>query len=166
MQALSRVDCQLAKFEEWIIIGLTASLSLLLIVQVFMRYILNSPLFWAEEVAVQLLVFISFFGVSLLVFKKKMVSVDLLMIVISERSRVILQLLIHIFSLVILVLFLLLSFDWINQPEVRVEVSATTGLPRWYNYSLMVVAFLFLVFHQFVLCIQQTGLVFGRGDNV
>jgi TRAP-type C4-dicarboxylate transport system permease small subunit len=50
---------------EYLLFGLGISMSLIMAVQVFSRYALNSSLFWSEELARFMLVWLAFLGASL-----------------------------------------------------------------------------------------------------
>ena len=56
INALLRIDRWIAGFEKGLVIVLTGLLTGLMCTQVILRYVFNSPIFWAEEVAVQFLV--------------------------------------------------------------------------------------------------------------
>jgi TRAP-type C4-dicarboxylate transport system permease small subunit len=48
-----------------------------------------------------------------------------------------------------------LGWDWVNLPESRTELGATTQLPRWYNYSALPLAMATLAFHQFAAVLRH-----------
>ena len=56
------------------------------------------------------------------------------------------MLLLPIFFLVVFVAWL--AWDWISRPEVRIELSATTQLPRWYTYAVLPVGLSCMAAHQ------------------
>ena len=53
---ITMIDRLIGQIEYALLIGLTVSLTLILSAQVVLRYFFSSPLFWAEEVAVQILI--------------------------------------------------------------------------------------------------------------
>jgi len=63
---------------EYFISGLGFSMSILVAVQVFCRYVLNSSLFWSEELARYMLVWISFFGATVAYYRNLHPGVDVL----------------------------------------------------------------------------------------
>lgn len=147
---INKLDSGLGWLERGVMILLTGSMTLILCAQVILRYFFNAPLFWAEEVSVQLLIMISFMGVSYLVHLGKLVRVDILMLALPPESRV---WLVRALDLVGLVCFGILSWyasEWISRPEVRGEVSATTSIPLWYNYSVLVFSIYCMTIHQAV----------------
>ena len=150
------VDDGLAHVERWLAIVLTAALTGIMMTQVVMRYFFNAPLFWAEEVAVQLLVFMTLIGLSLLVRSERLVSVDFLPQALSERNAHWLKLLLGIAFLVLLLFLAKLGWEWVSRADVRMERGATVRLPRWYNYSVLPAAMIAMSWHQFAAVVRHT----------
>jgi C4-dicarboxylate transporter, DctQ subunit len=123
--------------------------------QVVMRYFFSAPLFWAEEISVQLLVFVTLFGLSLLVRGGQLVSIDFLPAALPLRARHGLLALLGAVMLGLLLFLAMLGWEWVNRPEVRMELGATTQLPRWYNYSALPLAMACMAFHQFAAILRH-----------
>ena len=77
-QLIQKLDRGVASAERVLVVVLTAAITLIMMAQVILRYAFNSPIFWAEEVSVQLLVFVTLFGLSLLVHQNQLVTIDFL----------------------------------------------------------------------------------------
>lgn len=149
-ESIQRIDRGLATIERGVVIGLTGAIAGVMMSQVVMRYFFSAPIFWAEEISVQMLVIATLFGISLLVHHGQLVSIDFLPRALSGRAR---HGLLAALGLVMLALFVFVSWlgwVWINGPYVRLELSATTQLPRWYNYAALPVAMSLMAWHQFV----------------
>ncbi|SEG59570.1 TRAP transporter small permease [Marinobacterium lutimaris] len=147
IKLIERLDRGVARVEFTLLIALIAALTLILSAQVLLRYLFSSPLFWAEEVSVQILISATFIGVSYLTFADSLVRVDFL---IDQLPRGIQNALIFLLRLVgfgVLVIFCYYATDWILRPEIKTDISPTTGLPRWYNYSILVGAFYCMTWH-------------------
>lgn len=149
-KGIERIDRAVARLEQGVIVLLTVLLVLLVVAQVVMRYLFGAPIFWAEEVAVQWLVFISMLGLSLLTHYKQLVQIDLLSQMLPKGAARYLQYAMSFVFLALLVFLTVLCWHWIWRPEVRLELSATTGLPRWYNYIALPASMTAMCFHQCV----------------
>ncbi|KEA63911.1 TRAP-type transport system, small permease component, predicted N-acetylneuraminate transporter [Marinobacterium lacunae] len=161
---ISWVNRGLAQIEKWTLVALSASLGLLLIVQVVLRYLFDSPLFWAEEVAVQILVAMSFLGVSYLIYRQQLVAIDFIYLMLAKPLRRLASCLFQLVALASLVLFAWLTYQWVSDPLVQSELSPTTQLPRWYNYSVLLIALMAMSFHQLVNWFESLrNLVLGEG---
>jgi TRAP-type C4-dicarboxylate transport system permease small subunit len=135
-------------------IGLTG----LLVAQVIFRYVLGAPLFFAEEVALLLLIVASFTGLSLLVFERRMVAVELLGQMLGARGQATLRWLMA--ALVLVLAVALASFAWryISVPWVWSEHSATFPMPRAVIQLYFAVQMILLSMHQAIaLFIGRTG---------
>lgn len=152
---LNKIDVFINKIEKLLLFVFGLSLTLIMISQVILRYFFSSPIFWAEEIAVQFLIFITAFGLSCLAKAKGLISVDFLLIALGDKYSFLLKI-INDFLLLILVAFLLYySWDWVLRADVQMEMSGTTGLPKWYSYASFPIAFSFLCFHQTVIFINN-----------
>lgn len=153
--AIQRIDDALARIERVLVIALTAAITLIMMAQVVLRYFFSAPIFWAEEISVQLLVFTTLFGLSVLVRSGELVSIDFLPRALTPKARHALLALLGLVLLTLLVFVAWLGWGWISRPEVRIELSATTQLPRWYSYAFLPVAIAAMAWHQFAAVLRH-----------
>ena len=145
---VQRTDAALAAAEQVVVVLLTAGITAIMMVQVVLRYFFGAPLFWAEEISVQLLVFASVFGLSLLARRGDLVSIDFLPRALPPRRRHALLALLGVVMLAVVVFVAWMAWGWISRPEVRLELSATTQLPRWYTYAVLPLGLACMAVHQ------------------
>lgn len=162
-QLIQKIDCGLAALERVLVIALTAGIALIMMTQVVLRYFFSAPIFWAEEISVQLLVFLTLFGLSLLVQKCQLVSIDFLPRALGQRARHGLLALLGLVMLALLLFIAGLGWEWINRPEVRLELGGTTQLPRWYNFSALPLAMALMAWHQFAAVLRDLRALTGDG---
>jgi C4-dicarboxylate transporter DctQ subunit len=149
------VDDRLALLEKLIAMTVAALITLIIVAQVVLRYGFNAPLFWAEEAASQLMVFLTLLGLSLLIHSGRLISIEFVPNLASGVGKKFLYVL-YGACIIALVLFLVwLSYTWMMKPQVRMEISPTTRIPRWYNYSVLPVALLAMAYHQLIRTIRQ-----------
>lgn len=160
-QTIQKIDQSLAWAEQVLVIALTAGIAGIMMTQVVMRYFFSAPIFWAEEISVQLLVFVTLFGISLLVQRVQLVTIDFLPRALSDRARHALLAVLGGVMLVLLVFVAKLGWEWINRADVRLELGATTQLPRWYNFSALPLAFGIMAFHQFAAILRDLRALLG-----
>lgn len=147
---LNRIDRYLTAAERCFLGLLTGLLTVILCSQVVLRYGFSRPLFWAEEIAVELLVFMTLFGFSVLLQSRRLIEIDILTNVLPGRLMHGVRVTFQVVGLGVLVVLAWKGATWVLRPEVRAELSPTTGLPLWVNYTLFPVAFWFMAFHQAV----------------
>lgn len=158
-----KVNDSIAKLEVFLTVIFMALLVLIMVVQVVLRYVFNSPLFWAEEISLQLLVLITLFGVSYLTYKKSFLQVDLLQHYLSAKMKHVLSTVLAIINLLVFVVLAYLFVTWATDPMVQADVSGTTGIPRWYNYAVASLAICFMAYHQ--LCNVISALTFQSNEE-
>jgi len=160
-QTIQKIDQSLARAEQVLVIALTAGIAGIMMTQVVMRYFFSAPIFWAEEISVQLLVFVTLFGLSLLVQRVQLVTIDFLPRALPDRARHALLAVLGGVMLVLLVFVTKLGWEWVNRADVRLELGATTQLPRWYNFSALPLAFGIMAFHQFAAILRDLRALLG-----
>jgi len=152
---IQKLDRGLATAEGGLVVALAAAMAGIMMTQVVMRYFFSAPIFWAEEISVQLLVFMTLFGLSLLVQRGQLVSIDFLPRALQPRARHALLALLGCVMLALLVFLACLGWEWVNRPDVRMELGATTQLPRWYNFSALPLAFALMAWHQLAAILRE-----------
>ncbi|WP_332670499.1 TRAP transporter small permease [Aromatoleum sp.] len=158
---IQKTDRGLAVIERGLVIALTAAIACVMMAQVVLRYFFSAPIFWAEEISVQMLVFATLFGLSLLVHHGRLVTIDFLPQALPARAR---HGLIAALGVVMLALFAFvawLGWEWIARPEVRIELGATTQLPRWYNYAVLPFALTLMGLHHFAAILRDARACAG-----
>ncbi|MBL1378428.1 TRAP transporter small permease [Zobellella iuensis] len=156
---IKTLDGLLGKLEYALLVLLTAALTLILSAQVILRYFFSSPLFWAEEVSVQILISATFIGVSYLLFSNKLVRVDFILENLGKPWGAWLNKGLQLLSMLVLLVLCYYATEWILRPEIKADVSPTTQLPRWYNYAVLVVSFYCMAWHQLIKIILPARLV-------
>jgi TRAP-type C4-dicarboxylate transport system permease small subunit len=152
---IQTLDGWLARLEKALVVLLTAGIAGIMMAQVVRRYFFGNPIFWAEEISAQLLVFVTLFGLSLLAQGGQLVSIDFLPRALGPRARHVLLGLLGTAFWVLLVFMARLGWTWVNLPESRLELGATTQLPRWYSYSALPLAMAAMAFHQFAAVLRH-----------
>lgn len=160
-QTIQKIDQSLASAEQVLVVALTAGIAGIMMTQVVMRYFFSAPIFWAEEISVQLLVFVTLFGLSLLVQRVQLVTIDFLPRALPDRARHVLLAVLGLVMLVLLVFIAKLGWEWVNRADVRLELGATTQLPRWYNFSALPLAFAIMAWHQFAAILRDLRALTG-----
>ena len=150
MRLVHIVDRWLARLELSIALLAMTGLVALLIAQVFFRYILGAPLFFAEELALVLLVIATFTGLSLLVAEKKLVAVDAMQTIIGPRAHRWTAWLMRLIVFAVSATLVWTAYRYLSVPWVWIEQSPTLGLPTAWIYLAVAGELLALSFHQLV----------------
>lgn len=117
------------RWIEYLLFGLGFSMAILVAVQVFCRYILNSSLFWSEELARYMLVWLSFFGATVAYYRNLHPGVDALTSRLSAAKRRISQQLVYITTMGLAMIMVIsgTQFAWF----VRMQISPALSIHKW-----------------------------------
>lgn len=133
----ARADRALCWAETAFVGGALAFASLLLFVNVVLRYWFLAPIAWAEELTLYIMVWIVFVGSSVAIRTRGHIAIDLLPLVLSPAGR---QRLAFVIALTILV-FLAVFFYYSGQHTLRVrgsaQVTPVMQAPMWLAYLAM-----------------------------
>ncbi len=156
-----RLDHGLTVIERGIVVVLIACIALVTMAQVILRYVFSAPLFWAEEIAVQMLVTAAMFGLSLLVQQGQLVAINFLPQALPPKLRHLLMFLTGLILCALFVFLAWLGWNWIANPITRLELAPTTQMPRWYTYATLPLAMSLMALHQAVRSVHEAASVFG-----
>lgn len=117
-----------------------------IILGVVFRYFIHSPLSWTDEYALYTLVWITFIGGSMSIHKKKAAMVSVVMEHIPRYMSKPLIVAGMALTLGFTLCLLVLSAQWIADPMVMKQLSAT-GLSMIFPYLVIPVSFAFMSIH-------------------
>ena len=107
LRSLIRFDSVLARVEAGALILLVSAVTFIVFLQVIYRYVLIQPLYWSEELARYLFIWLSILGAVLGLQKRGHFGLDIFYRMVPDKERGFLQLLIYLLmgavSLVILI---------------------------------------------------------------
>ena len=140
----ARLDRMLCLAEAGFIGAALAFSSLLLFLNVVLRYVFLAPISWAEELALYLMVWIVFVGGSVAVRSRGHMAIDLLPLVLSPGNRRRLAIFVALLTLAFFAVF----FWYSGQHVLRIQSSGQTtpvmGAPMWLTYLALPVGSLLM----------------------
>ncbi|KMJ59958.1 TRAP C4-dicarboxylate transporter [Bacillus sp. LL01] len=155
---MTRISDGIAKIEKFLGAFLMFCMAVIITLSVAFRYFLNSPLSWAGEVSIFLLIWISFIGGSLGLKYKSQASVTIFLEYVSARISKILTLISHICMLIFLLIILYYTYIWILSPNVALQKSSGILLPMWIPYSAVPIGLTCATIHilaNFLIVLQE-----------
>lgn len=149
---MQKINHILNYIEEYVGVVSLIFTSLLVFVQVVLRYVLNYSLSWSEEVARYLIVWFVFIGSSIAVREKAHATMDALVTYLPDKGKRIFSTIANLISIVFCV-FLIWSGSGIVSSVIEFgSVTPSTGMPMYIPYlalpvgaSLMLIRFLQLL---------------------
>ncbi|QTA79749.1 TRAP transporter small membrane protein, DctQ-like [Desulfonema limicola] len=153
MKLLGRLSKNINQGVEFLIFLMGFSMALIVVIQVFFRYVLNYSLFWSEELARYLLIWLTFLGTSSAYFRHVHPGVDFIYSRMPQKLKYISAILVHIISICIFGIMIVFGsqFAWF----VRLQISPALSLPKWIIAGIIPVSGFILILHGFVFLIDE-----------
>ena len=142
---LNRLSTRVNQAVEYALFAMGLGMALLVAVQVFFRYVLNDSIFWSEELARFLLVWLTFLGASVAYFRGVHASVDFLVWRLGPRGQRALNILVYVLSLAFFVVMIV--YGWQFAHFIRLQVSAALYLPKWIPHGIIPLSGAILALH-------------------
>jgi TRAP-type C4-dicarboxylate transport system permease small subunit len=153
---LEQLSRRLNRWVEFIVVAMGMSMATIVGIQVFSRYVLNHSLFWSEEAARYLLVWLTFLGASIAYRRKAHPGVDLFFARMNPPLRRLCRLLVHLTSLGLFGIMIVggWHFAWF----VRMQISPALAIPKWIILAIIPVSGVVFLVH----CLAFMARVIGR----
>ena len=108
--------------------------SLLLFVNVVMRYIFLLPIYWAEELSRYLMVWMIFIGASQVTLQGGHIAVDIVPRLLSKRANLTLALAINLVCILFSIVLAYFSYKQMMRVKAAHQISPAMELPMWIAY--------------------------------
>ena len=145
MNPLEHLSSAVNRWVEYLLFGLGFSMALVVALQVFFRYVLNHSLFWSEELARFMLIWLSFLGASTAYRRGVHPGVDLLTARLSPPVQRFCLQLVHIFSLTLFVVMIVYGVQFAY--VIRAQISPALYLPKWTIFAIIPASGLIFTIH-------------------
>jgi TRAP-type C4-dicarboxylate transport system permease small subunit len=149
LRALTRFDNLLAKAEAAVLITLVAVMTVVVFLQVVYRYFLTQPLYWSEELARYLFVWLSILGATLGLQKRGHFGLDIFYQMLPNKGRRFLQRLIHLLMGCVILVILIQGIKLV-QMTIPQE-SPAMGISMGWAYACLPVGAGLMAIHLLVI---------------
>ena len=138
-------------------------LVLAVIWQVIARKALGSPSKWTEELATYMLVWVSLLGASVAYARKAHLGVDILVNKLSAKSKLLMEILVHLLVITFAVWALLLGgYELISQTLKYLQKSPALGIQRGHFYLALPISGAFFVIFALEGIIENIAILSGK----
>jgi len=153
VSAFERFSFTLNSWIEYLLFGLGFTMTVVVAVQVFCRYVLNQSLFWSEELARYLLVWLSFLGASVAYRRQAHPGIDVLYAKLPAAWQRITATAVHLASLSLFAVMIFFGYRFAY--FVRLQISPALYLPKWIVFSIIPISGCILMVHGINFLLQQ-----------
>ena len=145
MPVIEKISLHCNRVAEKSLLLLGLVMTLVVIMQVFCRYILNHSLFWSEELARYLLVWLTFLGASVAYYRNMHPGVDVVYSRLPESLKRAARICVAVLSLLF---FLVMIWYGIRFAYfIRLQTTPALSLPKWTIFSVIPLSGLLLAIH-------------------
>lgn len=127
--------------EEYLMAILLIALTLVMLLQIVMRYVFNHSLSWPEELCRYCFVYITFFTLGYCVKKNSMLRLDIIQEILPAKIWTVLQIFVRVTTFVFFLCMLVNSLDLFQTMRRTSRVSAALGIPYTFIYLSTVLGF-------------------------
>lgn len=142
---LERLSRRTNAVVEQALFGLGALMVGVVAAQVFFRYVLNHSLFWSEELARYILVWLTFLGASVAYRRGAHPRIDLLASRSNPRRERTLRIGAHLVAMAFFLLLVIYGAQFAY--FVRLQISPALQLPKWIVMLVLPVSGLLMLLH-------------------
>lgn len=144
MDVLERISRTINNWVEYVLFGLGFAMSVVVAIQVFCRYVLNYSLFWSEELARYLLVWLTFLGASVAYRRNLHPGIDIVYARMTASFRRLISIVIQGISMVLFGIMIIYGVQF--SYFVRLQISPALYLPKWIIFSIIPISgFVFMI---------------------
>ncbi len=137
---LARVELLLCKL---LIVGFAG----LLLVNVAMRYLFSAPLYYAEELSVYILIWMSFLAIAATIARREMIALTFAVDVLPPALRRVMKIVVDLIVLCMVAALAWVSWRWINSIAMQFEMALTLGMAKRPFYAIVPIFFVLATFH-------------------
>lgn len=127
--------------EKGLVFFLLAAMSIIISLQVFMRYVVHSSLPWSEEVARYMFIWLVYIGISYGVKTRRHIRVDAAMYIFPKMMRKYITIIGQVLFLIFALVIVKNSIEVSGQIFELSQTSPAIGLPMGYVYLAPLIGF-------------------------
>lgn len=161
MKLLKKLDENL---EMYICIVLMSVMTILIFLQVVMRYVFQNSLTWSEEMARYIFIWLVYFGISYGARIRKHIKIEAALRLFPKKVRPIIVIIGDILFLVFAIYIVYGGGILVLKQFKLGQLSPAMHIPMWFLYSAPVVGFLFTAVRQIQAIIYRIGKLV-RGEE-
>ncbi len=145
MKLLARASQITNRWVEHTLASFGIAMAFIVALQVFCRYTLNYSLFWSEELARYLLVWLSFLGATVAYYRKIHPGIDILTSTLTQKFSKISRVLVHFISITLFVVMIYHGTEFAY--FIRAQISPALAIPKWIIFLVIPVSGTIFLLH-------------------
>lgn len=135
--------------EEFILVILLMSMTLIMGIQVFSRYVLGQSLSWSEEITRYLFIWCGFLSVSFCSKKCLSIKIEQFVVLFPRRGKALFKIINHTFELIFFLYMIPFSFSYMMSAVQSGQLSPACNIPMYYVQAAPFVSFVLVTIRIF-----------------
>ncbi len=152
-----------ALVERFLCAVLISVFTLVLLANVISRYLFNAPLFFAEELALLLLVWMGYLAVSYSIYRSDQIGMGLLVDKLSEKNKQRVAIVVDLILIVISGVLFWAALQWLQSSSMFFERAVTLDVPKWPFYLVIPLFWSLMLVHLLDHLLKKLAMI-GSGD--
>ena len=144
MSTRERINDFLMKTELWSGIIMLAIMLIIITINIITRYLLNSPIFWSEELSRFLFIWFGFLGAAYSLGSQKTIRFTLILDKMSSKAILITDI---IANIMLLAMFLIMLYPAIYVIRFKTILTPALQVPVYYFYIIFPITLVIMIFH-------------------
>lgn len=150
------------KFELYIGSVFIAVTVIVVIMNVFTRYVLKFTFFWAEELAVGCFVWTIFLGTAAAYKEKALIGVEALVVLLPKKARDVLAFFTYLLLLILCSVMLYFSFTYVASSS---KITAALEVSYAYINTSIIISFALMTFYTLIFVVKSFKKAFLTKSN-
>ena len=164
MRILKSIDKALTKAEEAVLIALLSIMVVMAFLQVVLRNLFSSGIFWADILLRHLLLWLGFLGAAIATSENRHINIDALTRFSPPKLRSLLAVITDVFA-VLICYFLFRASETFLRNELADKTVVYGEIPAWYSEIIIPTGFALLIFHFFIRAILSVQAALNKGGK-
>lgn len=150
------------KFELYIGSVFIAVTVIVVVMNVFTRYVLKFTFFWAEELAVGCFVWTIFLGTAAAYKEKALIGVEALVVLLPKKARDVLAFFTYLLHLILCSVMLYFSFTYVSSSS---KITAALEVSYAYINTSIIISFALMTFYTLIFVVKSFKKAFLTKSN-
>jgi len=163
MKYLHRLDNFIARLEKWILIFIVMAMVAFAFLQVLLRNIFSEGILGGDIILRHLVLWVGFIGASLATLEKKHINIDVFSRFLKGRTKIIIELLVHVFSLLVAYFLTQASVSFVLM-EKEFGTTLFGSVQAWYFQIIIPIGFMLITFRFLLQAIEKTMQIFSSPE--
>lgn len=128
-------------FEEYLLAALLVIISVVMMIQIIMRYVFNSALSWPEEFCRHCFIYMTFLTIGYCIKRKSMLRLDIIIKSIPKKVGELMEFIIWVICLIFFIYMFVNSITLLKLTMASQRTTPTMGIPYYIIYISTMLGF-------------------------